>query len=168
MQAAGTSVSTYAEDVNDAVSGPDGIVEKSNEAKDNVVTMGQTMVTTFGTVIKSVKDFENDYGNIINGIIGKNNAIIESCNDMIKAWAAADAARRAESFNTYDPTIHSYKDASVDPGLYKGQNETIVGGYWTTERGGMFETREEAINANDRYNFGKSPNEPAVNVNNVW
>ena len=90
MVAAGTSTEGFAEHMDNAVNGPDGIVDASNDAVDATRNLTDQMVSGFTTVIGAVDAWQSHYSKTMDDIIAKNMSVIEAHNLLVKALSNGD------------------------------------------------------------------------------
>lgn len=143
MEAAGTSVSDFADSMADDV---EEILDASEEASDGIQEMGDMIVDTFDEIVDAVENWANIYSAKIDEIIAKNEALASSFNQVIQSWSDFDTATGIEddfddsSWDDVDTEIGNSTEASDnDNGDYMGQI-TIHKGYqywgYTVPEGG--------------------------------
>lgn len=91
MVAAGTSSEGFAEHMEEAVSGPGGIVDQSQAATESVEAMTTQMVAGFTTIIGAVDQWQSHYSDTMDSIIAKNMSVIEAHNLLVKALSTGDS-----------------------------------------------------------------------------
>lgn len=84
MNAAGTSVQDFADDMAEDV---DDIVEASEEATDAIEDMGEKVEETFADLTTAVQNWSNEYSRIIDEMLQKNTALAESFNKLLQAYS---------------------------------------------------------------------------------
>jgi TP901 family phage tail tape measure protein len=120
MKAAGTSMDGFAGKVETAT---ETAVTKSAEIREAVNTMGDDMTTIMGDVVDAAATWETEYGNKIDGMISKNDSLIESYNALL--------SKQAEVANS-DPS----KKKDGGNGDSKTNKDGGDGGDGTTTNGG--------------------------------
>ena len=91
MEAAGTSSEGFAEHMEEAVSGPSGIIDQSQAATDAVDNMATQMIAGFTSVIGAVDQWQSHYSDTMDSIIQKNMDVIEAHNLLVKALSTGDS-----------------------------------------------------------------------------
>ena len=91
MVAAGTSTEGFAEHMEEAVSGPSGIVDQSNAATESVENMTNQMIAGFTSIIGAVDQWQAHYSKTMDDIIAKNMSVIEAHNLLVKALSTGDS-----------------------------------------------------------------------------
>jgi TP901 family phage tail tape measure protein len=83
MEAAGTSIQNFADDMAEDV---DDIVDASEKATEEIEKMGDKVEQTFTDLTTAVQNWSNEYSATIDAILEKNTALAESFNKILEAY----------------------------------------------------------------------------------
>ena len=84
MNAAGTSIQNFADDMAEDVN---DIVDASEQATEEIEKMGKTVEETFTDITDAVENWANTYSAKIDEILTKNTALAQSFNQLLQAWS---------------------------------------------------------------------------------
>jgi hypothetical protein len=91
MEAAGTSVKDFNEDINEVVRGEDGIVETSDEVITRIESIASAMEDAFGeNAMDAFAAFAESYISSLNPMIEETERLIGDLNDLIFLEAEMD------------------------------------------------------------------------------
>lgn len=84
MEAAGTSIHNFADDMAEDV---DNIVDASEKATEEIEKMGEKVEQTFTDLTTAVQNWSNEYSATIDAILEKNTALAESFNKILQSYS---------------------------------------------------------------------------------
>ena len=84
MEAAGTSIHNFADDMAEDV---DDIVDASEKATEEIEKMGEKVEQTFTDLTTAVQNWSNEYSATIDAILEKNTALAESFNKILQSYS---------------------------------------------------------------------------------
>lgn len=94
MNNAGTSLGTFEEDATDAMK---TVAEESEKTKDQIVEDSGDMVDAVKEVMDAVANWETQYSKIVQDMLARNTALVQSFNSLIAAWSKFEAAENAHN-----------------------------------------------------------------------
>lgn len=94
MNNAGTSLGTFEEDATDAMQ---TVAEESEKTKDQMVNDSKDMVDAVNDVVAAVANWETQYSKIVQNMLARNTALVQSFNSLIAAWSKFEAAENAHN-----------------------------------------------------------------------
>ena len=101
MNAAGSSIKTFAKEAYDAYYNEDtGFISGTKEAADTLNELSITANDKFDEVLQKVKDFNSEYDKQIQETIKSNQELIKSFNDLIAAESKAKSSNNNNNNNT--------------------------------------------------------------------
>lgn len=94
MNNAGTSIGTFEEDATDTMQ---TVAEESEKTKDQMVNDSKDMVDAVNDVVAAVANWETQYSKIVQDMLARNTALVQSFNSLIAAWSKFEAAENAHN-----------------------------------------------------------------------
>lgn len=94
MNNAGTSLGTFEEDATDAMQ---TVAEESEKTKDQMINDSKDMVDAVNDVVAAVANWETQYSKIVQNMLARNTALVQSFNSLIAAWSKFEAAENAHN-----------------------------------------------------------------------
>lgn len=94
MNNAGTSLGTFEEDATDAMK---TVAEESEKTKDQIKNDSKDMVDAVNDVVAAVANWETQYSKIVQDMLSRNKALVQSFNSLIAAWSKFEAAENAHN-----------------------------------------------------------------------
>lgn len=94
MNNAGTSLGTFEKDATDAMQ---TVAEESEKTKDQIVDDSGDMVDAVKNVVTAVTNWETQYSKIVQDMLSRNKALVQSFNSLIAAWSKFEAAENAHN-----------------------------------------------------------------------
>ncbi len=121
MNNAGTSLGTFEEDATDAMQ---TVAEESEKTKDQIKDDSKDMVDAVNDVVAAVTNWETQYSKIVQDMLSRNNALVQSFNSLIAAWSKFEAA---ESAHNSDSSNDSSSGSGSDSGSGDGSGSSGSG-----------------------------------------
>ena len=125
MNNAGTSLGTFEKDATDAMQ---TVAEESEKTKDQMKNDSKDMVDAVNDVVTAVTNWETQYSKIVQDMLSRNKALVQSFNSLIAAWSKFEAAENAHnSSNGNDNSSGSGSGSSAGSGDESGSSGSDSG-----------------------------------------